>query len=96
MKCWLSFVELLELECFLSPPVDVVLKFISVFRNAASAQQYLKALRWICIYTRYPTPWANDPSVLQTLRGARKLTQARKRAKPILSWAQIEALVNRA
>ena len=96
IRCWIAFIELLELDCFLSPPVDVILKYISVFRNTASAQQYLKALRWFCVYTRYPTPWANDPSVLQTLRGAKKLTQMRTRAKPILSWAQIEALVSRA
>ena len=96
IRCWIAFVDMLGLQCFLTPENNVITRYIALFRNGDSAHQYLKALKWACVYLDVPTPWASDPSVLQTLRGVKKITRSARRAKPILTWNQIELLVRRA
>ena len=95
IRCWMSFVTMLGLTCFLSPPEDVIIQYIAIFRNGDSAAQYLKTLKWVCVYCRYPTPWAVSPAVKQILNGSKKLTRQNrvKRAKVIFTWEQISRLV---
>ena len=95
IRCWMSFVSLLGLTCFLSPSESVVIKYIAIFRNGDTAAQYLKTLKWFCVYARYPTPWATSASVKQVLNGSKKLTRKNrvKRSKVVLTWEQIERLV---
>lgn len=76
------------------------LMFISFFRSAASADEYLKAVRWL--YTRCDRPlgfggfsW-ESPAVAQALRGGKKLEARSCKPKLALDWEDTAALVSEA
>ena len=60
---------------YLSPSEETILAYIAIFRNGNSCAKYLEAIRWAQRIVRKPCLWNTD-SVLQCLRGLKKVTKS--------------------
>ena len=100
LRCWHAFAaEVLGYpESATLPPREGshVEMFVAIFRNPATAQNYVGFLKWSCLHLRLPTEWYTA-TVVDTLRGARKrhlrLVGGAKHAAEILTDDCMQRLV---
>ena len=71
--------------------------YVGLFRNADSAAQYIKAVRWMYTYLNCEISW-DSPKLKQSLRGGHKLQKAINASKPrpAIRWALLARMVDHA
>ena len=100
LRCWHAFASgvLNYNEDTTLPPRtgSHIEMFISVFRNPATAQNYVGAVKWACNHLRLPVDWYTQ-TVVDTLKGARtrhtRLEGGAKHAAAYLTENQIHRIV---
>ena len=76
LRCFIAFAAVgLFYGGVLSATPEDMLMYVGLFRNADSAAQYIKAVRWMYTYLNCEISW-DSPKLKQSLRGGHKLQKA--------------------
>ena len=98
LRCFLAFAAVgLFVGGALSATPEDMLLYVGIFRNADSAAQYIKAVRWMYTYLNRDITWESQ-KLKQALRGGHKLQKALNASKPrpAIRWLLLARLVDHA
>ena len=98
LRCFITFAAVgLFTGGVLSASAEDMLLYVGLFRNADSAAQYIKAVRWMYTYLNCAINW-DSLKLKQTLRGGHKLQKSINASKPrpAIRWELLARMVDHA